>query len=151
MISGLDHIVLLVSDLAAAAAAYQTLFARTPAWRGSGDGAERVLFTLDNMTLELLSPSGEGVTADRIHSVIAEQGEGLASLCFRTLDIGKMHRRLERLSLRPEPVAEAKARMPGPAPRCRGSGRVRQPTPRAVCGCSSSNSPGSARCRCTPR
>ena len=54
MITGLDHVVILVSDLAAAAASYQTLFARTPAWRGSGDGAERVLFTLDNMTLELM-------------------------------------------------------------------------------------------------
>jgi catechol 2,3-dioxygenase-like lactoylglutathione lyase family enzyme len=107
MISGLDHVVILVSDLAATAASYQTLFARTPAWRGSGDGAERVLFTLDNMTLELLSPSGEGVTAGRIRGVIAEQGEGLASLCFRTMDIAKMHRRLERLSLKPEPVAEA--------------------------------------------
>ncbi|HYI29850.1 MAG TPA: VOC family protein, partial [Bradyrhizobium sp.] len=95
MISGLDHVVILVSDLAAAAAAYQTLFARTPAWRSSGDGAERVLFTLDNMTLELMSPAGEGATADRIRSVIAEQGEGLASLCFRTMDIARMHRRLE--------------------------------------------------------
>ena len=60
MISGLDHVVILVSDLAAAAAAYQTLFARTPAWRSSGDGAERVLFTLDNMTLELMAPVRRG-------------------------------------------------------------------------------------------
>ncbi|MDP3692739.1 VOC family protein, partial [Bradyrhizobium sp.] len=89
MITGLDHVVVLVSDLAAAATAYQTLFARTPAWRSGGDGAERVLFTLDNMTLELLSPSGDDVTADRIRGVIAEQGEGLASLCFRTRDIGR--------------------------------------------------------------
>ncbi len=107
MITGLDHVVVLVSDLAAAEAAYQTLFARTPAWRNSGDGAERVLFTLDNMTLELMAPSGEDANADRIRAVIAAQGEGLASLCFRTGDIAKMHRRLERLSLKPEPVAEA--------------------------------------------
>jgi hypothetical protein len=51
VITGLDHVVVLLSDLAAAEAAYQTLFARTPAWRNGGDGAERVLFTLDNMTL----------------------------------------------------------------------------------------------------
>jgi catechol 2,3-dioxygenase-like lactoylglutathione lyase family enzyme len=110
VISGLDHVVILVSDLAAGAAAYQTLFARTPAWRGSADGADRVLFTLDNMTLELLSPSGDGATADRIRGVVAEQGEGLASLCFRTMDIGRMHRRLERLSLKPEPVGEVESR-----------------------------------------
>jgi catechol 2,3-dioxygenase-like lactoylglutathione lyase family enzyme len=110
VITGLDHVVVLVSDIAAGATAYQTLFARTPAWRNSGDGADRVLFTLDNMTLELMSPSGDGATADRIRAVIAEQGEGLASICFRTGDIAKMHRRLDRLMLKPEPIAEAESR-----------------------------------------
>jgi catechol 2,3-dioxygenase-like lactoylglutathione lyase family enzyme len=110
VISGLDHVVVLIGDIEAGALAYQTLFARTPAWRNSGDGAERVLFTLDNMTLELMAPSGEGAAADRIRSVIAAQGEGLASLCFRTGDIAKMHRRLDRLTLKPEPIAEAESR-----------------------------------------
>ncbi len=110
MIAGLDHAVVLVRDLEAGAAAYQTLFARAPAWRSAGDGAETVLFTLDNMTLELMSPSGDGVAADRIGAVIAEQGEGLASICFRTNDIAKMHRRLDRLTLKPEPVADAESR-----------------------------------------
>jgi hypothetical protein len=59
MITGLDHVVVLVGDIAAAEAAYQTLFARQPSWRNNGDGADRVLFTLDNMTLELMAPSGE--------------------------------------------------------------------------------------------
>ena len=110
MITGLDHVVVLVGDIAAAAAAYQTLFARTPAWRNSGDGADRVLFTLDNMTLELMAPSGEDATSERIRAVIAKQGEGLASLCFRTGDIARLHRRLDRLALKPEPVAEAESR-----------------------------------------
>jgi catechol 2,3-dioxygenase-like lactoylglutathione lyase family enzyme len=110
VITGLDHVVLLVGDIAAGSAAYQTLFARLPAWRNTGDGAERVLFTLDNMTLELMSPSGDGATADRIRAVISKQGEGLASICFRTNDIAKMHRRLDRLTLKPEPVAEAESR-----------------------------------------
>jgi catechol 2,3-dioxygenase-like lactoylglutathione lyase family enzyme len=110
VITGLDHVVVLVGDIEAGALAYQTLFARAPAWRNSGDGAERVLFTLDNMTLELMAPSGEGAAADRIRSVIAAQGEGLASLCFRTGDIAKMHRRLDRLTLKPEPIADAESR-----------------------------------------
>jgi catechol 2,3-dioxygenase-like lactoylglutathione lyase family enzyme len=110
VITGLDHAVILVSDIAAGELAYQTLFARTPAWRNTGDGADRVLFTLDNMTLELMSPNGDGVTADRIRAVLAEQGEGLASLCFRASDILKMHRRLDRLTLKPEPVAEVESR-----------------------------------------
>ena len=106
MITSLDHVVVLTGDIEAGAAAYQTLFARQPSWRNSGDGAERVLFTLDNMSLELMAPSGDGVAAERIRAVLAEQGEGLASLCFRTNDIDKMHRRLDRLTLKPEPVAE---------------------------------------------
>ena len=110
MITGLDHVVVLTGDISAGEAAYQSLFARTPAWRNSGDGAERVLFTLDNMTLELMAPSGDGEAAERIRGVLAAQGEGLASLCFRTSDIAKMHRRLDRLTLKPEPVAEVESR-----------------------------------------
>jgi catechol 2,3-dioxygenase-like lactoylglutathione lyase family enzyme len=110
VITGLDHVVVLVRDIAAGEAAYQTLFGRTPAWSSSGDGADRVLFTLDNMTLELMSPDGDGANADRIRAVMAEQGEGLASICFRTNDIAKTHRRLDRLSLKPEPVVEVEGR-----------------------------------------
>jgi catechol 2,3-dioxygenase-like lactoylglutathione lyase family enzyme len=110
VITGLDHVVVLVGDIEAGTLAYQVLFARAPAWRNSGDGADRVLFTLDNMTLELMAPSGEGAAAERIRAVIAAQGEGLASLCFRTGDIEKMHRRLDRLTLKPEPVADAESR-----------------------------------------
>lgn len=107
MITGLDHVVVLVEDIAAGTKACQTLLARAPAWRSTGEGAKHVLFTLDNMTLELMAPNGEGVIADRIRNVIAEQGEGLASLCFRSNDIAKMHRRLDRLALKPEAVTEA--------------------------------------------
>ena len=110
MITGLDHVVVLTGDINAASAAYQTLFARAPAWQYSGDGAERVLFTLDNTTLELVAPSGEGANADRIRAVLAAEGEGLASICFRTSDIAKTHRRLDRLTLKPEPVAEVGSR-----------------------------------------
>jgi catechol 2,3-dioxygenase-like lactoylglutathione lyase family enzyme len=109
MIAGLDHVVVLVRELEAGVAAYQTLFARAPAWRSAGDGTEAVLFTLDNMTLELMSSVGNGATADRIRAALAAQGEGLASICFRISDIAKMHRRLDRLALKPEPVADAES------------------------------------------
>jgi catechol 2,3-dioxygenase-like lactoylglutathione lyase family enzyme len=110
VITGLDHVVVLVNDIEAGAATYRLLLARAPAWRSTGDGAETVLFTLDNMTLELMSPKGDGAAADRIRSVLAEQGEGLASICFRTGDIARMHRRLDRLALKPEPVTESGSR-----------------------------------------
>ena len=82
MITGLDHVVLLVNDIGAGATAYQTLFGCAPAWQSSGDGADRVLFTLDNMTLELMSPKGFSVAADRIRAVIAGQGEDWPASVF---------------------------------------------------------------------
>jgi catechol 2,3-dioxygenase-like lactoylglutathione lyase family enzyme len=109
VITGLDHVVVLTGDIASGAAAYQRLFAQAPSCTYSGNGADRVEFTLDNTTLELVSPSGDGANADRIRSVLTAEGEGLASLCFRTDDIAKMHRRLDRLALKPEPVAEAES------------------------------------------
>lgn len=110
MITGLDHVVILVSDMEAGIAAYKTLLARAPAWRSTSHGAETTLFTLDNMTLELLSPAGDGAAADRVRAALTEQGEGLASICFRTGDIARMHRRLDRLALQPEPIAEVQSR-----------------------------------------
>ncbi len=110
MITGLDHVVVLTGDINAASAAYQTLLARAPSWQYGGGGADRVLFTLDNTTIELVAPNGEDDNAQRIRSVLDAQGEGLASICFRTGDIAKMHRRLDRLTLKPEPVADVESR-----------------------------------------
>ena len=103
MIDGLDHIVMLVDDIKAGARAYELLLGRAPSWRSQGDGSETVLFTLDNMSLELMAPAGNSPTANRIRNVIKIWGEGLASICFRVGDIEKMHRRLDRVALKPDP------------------------------------------------
>lgn len=110
MITALDHLVVLVSDLSAAVAAYRALLGREPAWHGEDDGSENVLFTLHNMSLELMAPAGEGRNARRIRDVIKLQGEGLASLCLRVGDIARAHRRLERVALKPDPIAEVTGR-----------------------------------------
>jgi len=107
MITGLDHVVVLLADIKAGAAVYELLLGRAPSWRSQSDGAETVLFTVDNMTLELMAPAGASPTADRIRSVIQIWGEGLASICFRVGDIAKMHRRLDRLALKPDPRSRA--------------------------------------------
>jgi catechol 2,3-dioxygenase-like lactoylglutathione lyase family enzyme len=110
MISGLDHVVVLLEDIAAGTAAYQLLFGRAPSWRSRGEGTETVLFTLGNMTVELVAPTGEGATAARVRNVLKLEGPGLASLCFQTTDIAKMHRRLERVALQPDAIADVQSR-----------------------------------------
>jgi catechol 2,3-dioxygenase-like lactoylglutathione lyase family enzyme len=107
VITGLDHIVLLAHDIGAATAAYETLLGQNVAWRTSGDGVETAIFTLANMSLEVMAPSGSGATAERVRARLAEQGEGLASLCFRVDGIDKFQRRLKRLGLVPEDVAQS--------------------------------------------
>ncbi len=110
MIVGLDHVVVLLNELDAATETYQRLLGRAPAWSSQGEGSRSVLFTLDNMSLELMAPDGTGGAAERIRNVIKIWGEGLASLAFRTSNIERMHRRLERVALRPEPVTTVESR-----------------------------------------
>jgi catechol 2,3-dioxygenase-like lactoylglutathione lyase family enzyme len=110
MITGLDHIVVLLTDIEAATTAYELLLGCAPSWRSHGDGSQTVLFTLDNMSLELMAPMGNSETAERIRDVIKLWGEGLASICFRTGDIARMHRRLERVALKPEAPADVESR-----------------------------------------
>jgi catechol 2,3-dioxygenase-like lactoylglutathione lyase family enzyme len=109
MITGLDHVVILLDDLDVGIATYQTLFARKPAWRSTAEGAVMAMFTVANMTVELLAPAGHGPAAQRIRAVLPEQGASLASLCFATSDIAAMHRRLERLALKPDAIAEVES------------------------------------------
>lgn len=106
MITGLDHIVLIVHDLEAAAERYGALFGLAPAWRTASDGAAGVIFTLDNISLEILAPRGEGATGDRVRAALDKDGEGLASLAFATTGLARLHRRLGNLGLTPEPIAE---------------------------------------------
>ena len=107
MITGLDHIVLLARDIDAAVKTYETLLAQRPAWRTKGDGAETAIFTLANMSLEIMAPSGVGAVGERVRARLDEQGEGFASLCFRVEGVDRFQRRLKRLGLMPEDVAQS--------------------------------------------
>lgn len=110
MITNLDHAVVLTRDLDAAIAGYTTLFSRAPSWSATHEGAATALFTLGNMSLELMSPSGAGGTADRVRAALDAQGEGLASFAFAVDDIARMHRRLTRLGLEPDDISDGESR-----------------------------------------
>lgn len=106
MITGLDHVVVLVRDIEAAVTGYQTLFGRAPAWRAQSSGAATAIFVLDNTSVELMAPTGEGEAADRVRAALDKQGEGLASLAFSVDDIAKAHHRLTRLGLAPDDISD---------------------------------------------
>ena len=110
MISGLDHIVVLVRDIAAAIAFHETLFGRAPSWRAKTEGSATALFTFPNTALELMAPDGDGAASDRIRAVLDDRGEGIASLAFEVDDIAAAHRRLGRVGLQPEDVADGASR-----------------------------------------
>ncbi|EKS39639.1 VOC family protein [Afipia broomeae] len=106
MITGLDHAVVLVRDIEAGVAGYQTLLGRAPVWRAQSDGAATAIFVLNNTSLELMAPAGEGEAAGRVRAALEKQGEGLASLAFEVGDIEKAHHRLTRLGLAPEAISD---------------------------------------------
>jgi catechol 2,3-dioxygenase-like lactoylglutathione lyase family enzyme len=111
MISGLDHVVIAVRDLEAGVTAYETLLGRAPSWRAGahGGGAEIAAFSLANVALEIMAPSGDGPMAERLRAVLAEQGEGLVSIAFAVDDIARAHRRLQRVALDPEPIVDGES------------------------------------------
>ena len=109
MMTGLDHVVLLVGDINAGISGYQTLLGRSPSWRTESHGAATAIFTLANMSLELMAPSGEGPAGERVRAALDKHGEGLASLAFAVADITKAHRRLTRLGLAPDEIADGQS------------------------------------------
>ena len=78
MLSAFDHAIIAVRDLEQAAATYEGLLGRRRSWRGEhpGLGTENVLFGLDNMYIELLTPTGSGAIADALRRRLEEEGEG---------------------------------------------------------------------------
>lgn len=104
LITGLDHVTVLVRDLARATTDAAALLGRDPSWRTSADGAASVVFTLANTSFELLSADGAGTQGEKVRAALDERGEGMASACFRVPDIDRVVRRLARLNLAPEAV-----------------------------------------------
>lgn len=105
VITGIDHVVIAVRDLDAATRTYETLLSRGVSTREEGDGVARTVIATDNVAVELMAPAGEGEGAARLRAAL-ESGEGLKSIVFAVADLGRMHRRAERVGLAPEPISE---------------------------------------------
>lgn len=99
MIAALDHIALVVGDLAAAEAGFRRLLGRAPNWRGTMPGASHVWFQLDNMALDVIAPAGEGPVGDAIRGRLDGAGEGVWGVGFAVPDLATARRRLERVGI----------------------------------------------------
>jgi catechol 2,3-dioxygenase-like lactoylglutathione lyase family enzyme len=89
MLTALDHVVLAVSDLAAATETYGKLFGLAPSWHGEHPafGTANTLFRLGNTYVELLAAAGEGPVGDFIRARTADQGEGPLAIALGTENI----------------------------------------------------------------
>lgn len=103
MLQNLDHVIVAVRDLAAAARTYTALLGRGPSWRGEHPalGTVNVLYRLDNTYLELLSPQPEGSLAEGLRAQLEEKGEGLLGLAFGTEDADSCRAALAERGLHP--------------------------------------------------
>ncbi|MEZ5999939.1 VOC family protein [Hyphomonas sp.] len=106
LVTGLDHIVLVVPEIDSGAAVYESLLGRSPVWRADVEGgAATAIFKVANTSLELMAPTGEGPVADRLREIIEAEGPGLKTLAFGTADIETAHHKLTRRGMLPTDVA----------------------------------------------
>jgi len=87
VITGLDHVALIVRDLDTAIDGYSRLLGVAPEWVGRGGGVRQAWFQFPNMALDLIAPEGEGPFADGVRAQLEASGEGLWALAFASDDI----------------------------------------------------------------
>lgn len=104
MITALDHVTLVVSDLAAARERYTALLGCEPNWHGGGGGAEHIWFQLDTMALDILCPVGEGMSGAMTRAHLEASGEGLWGIAYRTPDLDALQTLLARRGVQATPV-----------------------------------------------
>ena len=104
MITGFDHVVIAVRDIAQGIAAYETLLGATATAVQTRDDVASALVVTGNHAVELMAPVGPG--AARLRAALDDGGEGIKSLVFSTSNIEKLHTRCQRVWLEPEAIIE---------------------------------------------
>lgn len=107
MITALDHIALAVADFEAATETYEALLGRRAERTPPRTGATRAWFHLDNLSLEIIAPSGAGPAGERVRQRLAQNGEGLLALALRVEDLEATVKLCERRGLATAPAEGA--------------------------------------------
>lgn len=98
-IAGLDHVPMVVEDLAVAEARFEALLGVAPAWRGRIAGVAHAFFEVPGFALDVLAPEGDGPAAEQARGRLAKHGPGASALGFRVADLDAGLRTLERRGL----------------------------------------------------
>jgi catechol 2,3-dioxygenase-like lactoylglutathione lyase family enzyme len=104
LITGFDHVVIAVNDIASAVAQYETLLGASAATE-THDGIATASFATQNLIVELMAPVDLGPSASRLRTAL-QDGEGLKSVVFAIADIEAAHRRCKRVGLEPEEISD---------------------------------------------
>lgn len=103
MITGLDHVALVVRDLDAAVDGYAKMLGVAPSWVGRGGGVRQAWFQFPNMALDVISPEGEGPFADMIRAHIDAHGEGQWAVAFTADNLESFATLLTRRGIKASP------------------------------------------------
>jgi catechol 2,3-dioxygenase-like lactoylglutathione lyase family enzyme len=99
VILAIDHVAIMVRDLDATVASYETIFGRAPNWRGVMPGARHAWFQFSGMALDIIGADGTGIEADAARGQIDKFGEGIWGLGFAVTDLDAATRLFERRGL----------------------------------------------------
>jgi len=112
MLSGFDHVTVVVHDVEAAVSRYTALLGRGPTWRGEHDelGTRAALFGLSNSLIELVGPIPDAPEAEGMRAMLASRGEGLHAIAFATEDAGMCSKALRERGVRAAPPESGEAR-----------------------------------------
>lgn len=114
-ISGIDHVALAVRDLDATKARLTALLGRAPEWVGADGGARHAWFQMENLALDVIAPTGAGLTGDQIQTRLDSYGEGIWAIAYRAPDLTRTHRLLGNRGLTPAPIGRIRATREGGA------------------------------------
>ncbi len=99
MITGIDHIAVLVRDFDATVAGYTAIFGRAPNWLGFMPGGRHAWFQFGNAALDIVGADGAGPEAEASRAKVDKFGDAIWGLGFSVPDLAEALRLYERRGL----------------------------------------------------
>ncbi|HEY4943157.1 MAG TPA: VOC family protein [Rhizomicrobium sp.] len=99
MITGFDHVAVMVRDFDKTVANYETIFGRSPNWRGFMAGSRHAWFQFGNTALDIIGAHGTGPEADASRAEVEKFGDAIWGLGFSVPDLDAAMRLFERRGL----------------------------------------------------